>query len=299
MYKAAAVILLALLLSISLLGCRSDKEEVSLSFSQLVDSEANAESIFEASEFLDKNIVKLNEEDATSLITDYREYLLNYIIQNNDKTIIQELNVYIDEKTGFIDQEKISNSEHKSYYDLIKSSSLMVTRYEDHPTLKIDYNSLLSRYGNYISNPMKELYNFEAELINKPTSENAGLNISWKELLRRALIAENLIKEYPDERMLDDTMWIYTAHINNILVGATNTPIFDYATKKFSSSAKTAYQEFMHAEPNAVITWVLREYFSYLNSIDYTLDYNNCSENKKFFDMCDWLVSEAEKRVKE
>ena len=36
----------------------------------------------------------------------YREYLLNYIIQNEDKMTVQELSVYFDEESGLIDTEK-------------------------------------------------------------------------------------------------------------------------------------------------------------------------------------------------
>ncbi|HAF60171.1 MAG TPA: hypothetical protein DCK81_03410 [Clostridiales bacterium UBA9856] len=69
--------------------------------------------------------------------------------------------------------------------------------------------------------------------------------------------------------------------------------------REFSEPAKTAYQNFMLSEPAAVLTWVLKEYFTYLNSIDYTLDFNDSTMSKVFFDTCDWLVSEAEKRVRE
>ena len=40
------------------------------------------------------------------MISAYREYLLNYIIQSEDKMTVQELSVYFDEESGLIDTEK-------------------------------------------------------------------------------------------------------------------------------------------------------------------------------------------------
>ena len=234
------------------------------------------------------------------MVSAYREYLLNYIIQNEDKTTIQELSVYFDAKSERIDPEKIKNSEFNTYYEHIKAGCLMVLMREGSPVLKVDNIKLLEKYGEYISEPLQALYQFEAELIESPTSQNATLVVSWEELLDRTYTAEKLLTDYPDEEYITiDAMWIYTSHLNTLLMGTTNTPIFDYGTKEFSVSAKTAYRNFILSEPDAVLTWVLKEYFTYLNSIDYTLDFNDSTMSKVFFDTCDWLVSEAEKRVKE
>jgi hypothetical protein len=94
-------------------------------------------------------------------------------------------------------------------------------------------------------------------------------------------------------------MWLYTTHLNAILMGTTNSPIFDYSSKEFSPGAKAAYEAFAKANPDTTLTWVLKEYFTYLDSIDYKLDFNDSTMSKVFFNTCDWLVSEAEKRVME
>lgn len=300
MYKTAAVLLIVFAIIFSFGGCLSDKEDIQSEFTLLISKNIDSEGIDAAAKFLDENITKLDEDIATLMVMDFREYLFNYIVQNKDKTVLQELLVYIDGDTGKIDVEKIKDSEHKSYYDKIKTGSLMITLYEGSPVLKVDHNKLLEKYGEHISVSVNELYGLEALLIENPTTENASLTVGWRELLERTYAAEKLITEYSkDERVIADAMWIYTTHINNMLMGATNSPIFDYSTKEFSTSAKTAYQNFIMEEPDAVLTWVLKEYFAYLNSIDFSLDFNDCSRNKTFFDTCDLLVSEAEKRVKE
>ena len=94
-------------------------------------------------------------------------------------------------------------------------------------------------------------------------------------------------------------MWLYKSYLNSLLMGATNTPIFNYSTQEFSEEAKQAYISFITSHPDSTITWMLKEYFTYLNSIDYKLNFNDSTMSKVFFDTCDWLVSEAEKRVLE
>ncbi|GAB1476261.1 hypothetical protein MASR2M70_10950 [Bacillota bacterium] len=300
MRKAAAVLFISIIILLSLSGCRGDKNEILMKYGLLIGGAADGESIGAAAEFLDDNISEVDRKTATEMVIEYREYLYNYIIQNKDKTIIQELGVYLDEKTGRIDEEKIKGSAHKPYYDLIKSGSLMITIYEGMPVLRIDHNMLTEKYGEYISDSTMGLYSLCETLIEEPTTENAGLNVDWNELLRRTYEAERLIKKYPeDEATAEEANWIYTSHINSVLMGATNTPIFSYETKEFSASAQKAYRAFILSEPDSVLTWVLNEYFDYLDSIDYTLDFNDSTASKIFFDTCDWLVSEAEKRVKE
>jgi molybdopterin biosynthesis enzyme len=50
-------------------------------------------------------------------------------------------------------------------------------------------------------------------------------------------------------------------------------------------------------DSDSTTAWALTEYFSYLDSIRYSLDFNDKSSSKVFFDTCDWLVSESGKRV--
>jgi hypothetical protein len=298
MHKTTAIFLIALLVTVSLAGCGENKEKMKTDFNDLIGSTATAENICEAAEFLNANITRAGEETATDMVIAYRDYLLNYIIQNKDKTTIQELSVYIDGETDQISEDKIKNSELKTYYDQITTGSLMVVIYEKLPVLKVDHAKLLERYGKYISHSVQELYGLEVLLNEKPTSENAALTVSFEELINRTYEAEKLLKDHhEDYRIAEDALWIFTSHLNILLMGTTNSPVFDYTTKVFSLVAKDAYQGFMLQEPDSVLSWVLNEYFTYLYSINYQLDFNNSAMSKVFFDTCDWLVSEAEKRV--
>ena len=82
-----------------------------------------------------------------------------------------------------------------------------------------------------------------------------------------------------------------------IIKASSEIELFDYETKTFSEDARAAYVDYMRAHPDTALTEVLKEYFSYLASINFILDYNDKTMSKVFFDTCDYLVSIAEKKV--
>jgi len=45
--------------------------------------------------------------------------------------------------------------------------------------------------------------------------------------------------------------------------------------------------------PDTVITSTLTEYFSYLNNINFTLDYMDATDNEVFYSTCDYLIKGA------
>ncbi len=299
MRKTAAIIItITLLTLISLAGCGTDREKLQSEFNDLITGPVTSEQIPLIGAFLDENIQHVGQDLASHMVFEFHEFLLDYTFQNEDGTAIQELSVYFDAETGRIDEEKIQHSVFKSFYDDI-TVGLFMMMYENEPVLRVDHARLLEKYGEYISESMQALYHLAAEVVERPTTENATLAISWKELVDRTYEAEKIIKTYPDDqRIIEEVMWIFRTHLNTMLMGTTNTPIFDYRTKEFSDSARAAYQEFMLSESDAVLTWTLKEYFTYLDSIDFTLDFNDITMSKVFFNTCDWLVSEAEKWVR-
>jgi len=181
-------------------------------------------------------------------------------------------------------------------------ASQMVHQYE-HYILGFDqeginYDSWIKKYKHYIDGTLLEFYQIMAEEQNTPMAEDTVLNLSWGELAQRAYEIEQYIKENKDYPLFkDDLVWMYGKYINALVMGTNGTPIFDYKTHAFSEEARNAYAAFINQYPDSTVAWVLKEYFTYLSSIQFTMDYNDKTSSKLFFDTCDWLVSEAGKRV--
>ena len=262
--KRAVLLIVTLISFLILTGCGADKEEIQTEFAALISQEhITSEDIRKTAEFLDENISKLKEEEATVMVVAYEEYINRYINEYDDQATLQSLVVYFDYDKGFIDTEKIEASELKAFYEDIKYGCLMIKYYEEALALKVDYIKLLEKYGEYISESIYRLYELNAEIIESPMAKNASLLISWEELLDRAFKAENLLKDYPEDEIIkENVMWLYKSYLNSLLMGATNTPIFDYSTHEFSEDAKQAYISFISSQPDSTITWMLKEYFA-------------------------------------
>lgn len=183
-----------------------------------------------------------------------------------------------------------------------ESASSMVLKYEDYilnfDNKAINYKEWLESYEKYISDALKELYDIKTLEQENPIAYDGLMQISWTELAERAYRMEEYISTYKDDKLiLEDAEWIYENYITTMVMGTNGTPVFDYKTFEFSQGAKDAYVSLIHQHPDGATTWALKEYFTYLNSINYRMDYNDKVSSKLYFDTCTWLISEAGKRA--
>lgn len=162
----------------------------------------------------------------------------------------------------------------------------------------IVYETWLNHYDKYISVSLKDLYQIKEKEQETPFSADTVLKVSWAELAQRTYDMEQYIQKYKDQKLIaEDATWLYGNYMNALIMGTNGTPIFDYKTHAFSDDAKTAYAAFINKFPDSTTAWALTEYFTYLDSIQYSMDYNDKVSSKLFFDTSDWLVSESGKRV--
>jgi hypothetical protein len=162
----------------------------------------------------------------------------------------------------------------------------------------ISYDEWAKHYDKYISESVKELYQIKSKEQQNPIASDAALKVGWSELVQRAYDMELYIQKNKDEPLIKkDADWMYGYYMNAVAMGRNNTPIFDYKTHAFSQEARSVYTAFISKHPDSTTAWALSEYFTYLEGIQYTMDYDNPESSKVFFNTCDWLVSESGKRV--
>lgn len=200
---------------------------------------------------------------------------------------INEASEYLDRYLSKMDEKYASEMVHELEHYILNFNQQGIV-----------YDEWIKKYEAFIDPALKGLYEIMAKEQNSPMAQDAVLNISWEELVQRTYEMEQFIRDNKDYKMTDhDFIWIYSNYINALVMGTNGTPIFDYKTHSFSEDAKTAYAAFINKYPASTTAWALTEYFTYLNSIRYSMDYNDKIASKLFFDTCDWLVSEAGKRV--
>ena len=203
------------------------------------------------------------------------------------KETIKEASAYLDQYISKVDEEYAS--------DMVVRLEHYIVAFDQEA---IDYSEWKTKYEKYISTALGELYQIKSEDQKSPMAEDAVLKLSWEALVQRTYEIEQFIQKNKDQELIkEDAAWIYENYMNALVMGTNGTPIFDYKTNAFSEDAKTAYAAFIDKYPDSATAWALNEYFNYLNSIQFTMDYNDKVSSKLFFDTCDWLVSESGKRV--
>lgn len=277
------VLLAAVLLfsaSVGLSGCTSREEimaEYTAIFAKTPETDEAYEAMLEeAKTFLAANIGKVKEEDA--------DYMLHLYI-DSAKLVVEE------------DAEAFS--------------------------------SLIENYGSYASEMMQEILALELLEINSPLSSfdgskpedgidlgdekdseiggAAGISSFWREAMKRALALEKIVEEYKEtlqsgsyEYLKTTIVWQYEYYINYMLLGTAECPVFEGEEHTFSEEAKEVYTELAQENPQTITAWAVNEFFDYLNSIRFKLDYGNDAEAAKvYYNTCSYIVGEAGKRLYE
>lgn len=187
----------------------------------------------------------------------------------------------------------------------------MVFSYMEEAYLKdseyIVYRDVAERYGEYLSDMLNaqlemEILEEESPLTNP--EEGGKLNHDWSEIAARALLAEDIISDYKEQLnsteytdMKEHMLWHYKYYVNLMLLGTSSNPLFSYETGEFDENALDIYTASMQTNAKTTVAWALNEYFTYLDSTDYKLDYENSEESKIYYDTCNYIVAEAGKRV--
>ena len=300
MKKRTITVLILLLCLTGLFGCGPDQEKIQADFSLMVAATPTPEHIKATGAFLDENLERVGEDTAGHMLAAYEEYLLRYTDENTNQMLLETLKPFFDQETGTLTSEQITDPEAREAFDSLQAGNLAILWYEEAPVFRIDYPALLTQFGDMIPESLRLLYELEAEEFRQPISENATLTVSRETLLDRARQAEMILVEYGEDHLVrENTEWLFKTYLNAVLMGTTNSPVFDYQTMEFSPEAKAACVTFIRENPDTNLTWALTEYFTYLDSIDYSLDYNDVTMSKVFFDTCDWLVTETTKRVEQ
>lgn len=259
--------IIVFLLGFTLCSCEKTENMLLSEFKAITDKEPTYKNLEEAASFIESNIESLSQESGSRLILAYEDFLLK-----------------------FLDSSDLSSTQFSG------EELFIYTNYtEDASTKIVDYKAMIDTYGPQMSPELIELLNIKAAESESPSVKDATLQLSYDALLQRALRTENLLVEHKNEDVLKaSALEYYEMYLFLLLAGSDSSPVFDYDTGAFSPIAREAYEDFMIENPQTVLTNVFTEYFAYLNNIKYTIDYLNATENKVFYDTCDYLINKAE-----
>lgn len=298
-YAKIAAILTALTLCIGCLtGCGKTTEEIKTEYSKILSNKATPQSMEDAGEYAEKYAKKLTRDGASIMVAQLEDYLIQYINTDRDDIQVQSLASYFDKDSGRIDEEKIKDKGTKEYYEILQKVHIYPVYFEEKVQLRVNYSSLNEAFSKVIDPALSKLYEIDQMITDEPATRNASIQISFDELMDRAMVVEALITEYPENIWItDEVRWLYSTYLDLIMMGTTNTPVFDYQSGEFNVQAKAAYEHVVKEHQDTTLAWALNQYFAYLEEIGYTMNYKDSTKSKLFFDTCYGIRVAAEKRV--
>ncbi|MBR2001581.1 MAG: hypothetical protein IJ994_04640 [Firmicutes bacterium] len=298
-YAKLAMTITALMLCIGcLVGCGKSDEEIQTNFSKILSSKATPQTMEEAEDFAETYAKKLTKDGASVMVAQLEDYLIQYINTDRDDVQVQSLAAYFEKESGSLDENKIQDHVTKEFYQALQNVHIYPVYFEDKVQLRVNYATLNETFAKVIDPALSELYEIDQMITDEPATQNATIQISYDELMDRAMAVEELIVKYPDNIWINDEVrWLYSTYLDLIMMGTTNTPVFDYQTGDFNSQAKVAYEHVVNEHQDTTLAWALCEYFAYLEEIEYTMNYKDSMKSKLFFDTCYGIRIAAEKRV--
>ncbi|MDR2089961.1 MAG: hypothetical protein LBP73_11490, partial [Clostridiales Family XIII bacterium] len=146
----------------------------------------------------------------------------------------------------------------------------------------VDYERLIAEYADEVPDCLTELFEYKAIEQDRPIIFDATLQVDWPELISRTLNIEDFIVARREDQMIrEDALWLYKRHVNALLMGASNSPVFDYGTHEFSRELLARYDAVIAERPDSTLAAVLTEYEAYLAELGYALEYDQKEESAK------------------
>lgn len=225
--------------------------------------------------FIDKNIPSLSPENASLLIIGWEKAQNDYLdilednINNNDaigRNIETEMGKGLDVSKA----ESTEDPDLKKILIEMRDSGYKFETVEGYFFPVIDYERY-KKYSQYVTEELKEYINIMATESNNVPAKDAGLLISWDEIITRALSQENFINKYKDSHGIEEIKWSYDRYVYFAIKGTDNTPLFSYSDKTMVSEAKESYLAAIKNAGDSEFLKMISDYINVLKDNEYKL----------------------------
>ncbi|MBK5252414.1 MAG: SH3 domain-containing protein [Peptostreptococcaceae bacterium] len=132
-----------------------------------------------------------------------------------------------------------------------------------------DPQFLLGNFKTNISDDLFDYLTYRAEEVESHTFHDAAVIITWNELGDRIVDWENFLSKYPDSPYRDDAKSMYDVYLYTFLIGADNTPAYEYPTEILDPKLLESYRRYILEFPQSSFTPVLGELLVVLEEESY------------------------------
>lgn len=135
----------------------------------------------------------------------------------------------------------------------------------------IDY-SFYRKYQSNVTADIAAYIDIMSAESDKVAVKDAGLMISWDEVVKRAMKQEGFIKEFSNSAKKEDVKQLLKRYLVFALYGTNNTPLFSYEDKVMIPAAKKSYLETIPSNGNeGSFSRIMSDYLTLLKKNDYKL----------------------------
>ncbi len=227
-------------------------------------------------DFIKENISKLDKESASKMIITFEEVQANYLTTWSDEFYTEQVQEdFLVASEGFtVDLNNPENLTQENIKNLLiysKGLGYRVETAEGSFFPVIDY-SFYEAFMPYVTEDINGYILLMVAESNEPPMKDAGIVISYDEIIRRALLQESFIKEYPNSERLETVQDLYNKYEYITFFGSPNTPLFNYETMIISEEAKLAYEFAIEEESQSEYLIKLSEFMNILSQNNFKLE---------------------------
>lgn len=246
-------------------------EQITKDFKTLLGNNPKADAVIA---FIDKNIAKVSEENASTMVDGLEEIQKKDISKlkekyfNEGETIQNELHkVY---QPGF-DLNKLDDIQDQELKDLLVETRDLGYRLE---TAEGTYFPMMNyenyqKYSPYVTADIKDYIEILTVETNKVPAKDGALIIGWDEIIKRALNQEQFIKNHGSSAKADEMRELQKKYLTFILYGLNNTPLFSYDSKVMSPDAEASYLNAVNNNGDSELMQMLGKYMDVLAKTNY------------------------------
>lgn len=218
--------------------------------------------------FIDSNIAQISKENASAMIlnleTLQKKKLDNLQTRYYDDTV--QRNIIIQYPRGF-DISRLDDVKDAQLKTLLTDTISDAYKLE---TAEGTYYPVINygAYRKYVSAVTPDIGDYIGIMANETDRvavKDAALVIGWDEVVNRAMIMEEFIKDYPHSVKLEDVKQLYKRYVIYTFYGANNTPLFRYDSKTIVPEAKKSYRNALAKGNNSKYLATVN---SFLNLVD-------------------------------
>lgn len=121
----------------------------------------------------------------------------------------------------------------------------------------------------YIAKDVAAYIDLMATESNRPATHDAGIVITWDEIIARAVIMEDFVQQYPKSNRISTVQTELGYAVSIMFYGTDNTPAYEYGTDTIDPKLQKAYEQVLLEGPgDSRILKILHNLLSKLDDTD-------------------------------